>query len=184
MKEEGTPRSSVADSSREASSVIATAKTMRAVSSQGAYQRAAAACEKHGYDGYEGGKAAVTWHQAVGYYGYQPFPGRVYYAAARYAHSVAAKAHAGGEGLLSAGVAALEAAVKVEGDAGQIPQVLQKSEKRKEYGHGRQHYGDYPRQYPVYSEKQRLVYKFRYRCGSAKSDELILNFEKYVRKQL
>ena len=92
--------------------------------------------------------------------------------------------HAGGEGLLSAGVAALEAAVKVEGDAGQIPQVLQKGEKRKEYGHGRQHYGDYPRQYPVYSEKQRLVYKFRYRCGSAKSDELILNFEKYVRKQL
>ena len=34
MKEEGTPRSSVADSSLEASSVIATAKTMRAVSSR------------------------------------------------------------------------------------------------------------------------------------------------------
>ena len=171
MKEEGTPRSSVADSSREASSVIATAKTMRAVSSRALTND-------------EGGKAAVTWHQAVGYYGYQPFPGRVYYAAARDANRVAAEAHAGGEGLLSAGVAALEAAVKVEGDAGQIPQVLQKSEKRKEYGHGRQHYGDYPRQNPVYSEKQRLVYKFRYRCGSAKSDELILNFEKYVRKQL
>ena len=98
--------------------------------------------------------------------------------------SSVADSHAGGEGLLSAGVAALEAAVKVEGDAGQIPQVLQKSEKRKEYGHGRQHYGDYPRQYPVYSEKQRLVYKLRYRCGYAKADELILNFEKYVRKQL
>ena len=81
-------------------------------------------------------------------------------------------------------MAALEAAVKVEGDAGQIAEVLKKSEKRKEYGHGRQHYGDYPRQYPVYSEKQRLVYKLRYRYGYAKADEFILNFEKYVRKQL
>ena len=77
-----------------------------------------------------------------------------------------------------------EAAAKLEAYARQIPQALHKSQNLKEYRHWLQHYGDYPRQNPAYSEPQRLVYKFRYRYGYAKSDELILNFEKYVRKQL
>ena len=60
------------------------------------------------------------------------------------ASSITAKAHAHREGLLAVGATATEEFVEIEGDTGEVPEVLEEGEEREEYRHRREHHRDDP----------------------------------------
>ena len=95
------------------------------------------------------GNRPFAGDEAVGQDGDEPLSGRVDDPAAGDPGGVAAQPHGHGQALLAAGAALFKGAVHIEGDSGKIAGILQKSKKRKEDRHRRQHHGDDPGRYPV-----------------------------------
>ena len=106
-------------------------------------------CHKERDHGGQQREPAVAGDEAVGQDGDEPLPGGVDDPAAGDSGGVAAQPHGHGQALLAAGAALFKGAVHIEGDSGKIAGILQKSKKRKEDRHRRQHHGDDPGRYPV-----------------------------------
>ncbi len=143
VKEEGTPFNTVADKIFEIRSVMSTPSTMTpariARGQNGGKCPGGTSHEKHGDDGNHGRETAIAWDKVVRNHGDQTFPRSVDDAAANDPGGIAAKAHAHGQCLFSAGGTALETPVQVKRNSWKITEVLQQRKQREKDCHWRQH---------------------------------------------
>lgn len=125
MKEDGSPFKIVLDKRRDTRKVIPIPKTTTKVTipadSTDWNGPAAAANKEHCRNGDQNRVASVAGNKAVCDHSDQPFPRRVYDAAADDSGCITAKSHTHGQRLFPACTAFFKCAVKVKSDAGKIP---------------------------------------------------------------